>query len=508
MNPQRISHLLGVVIGVLAATMTSGIAIALLYGDDKSFKAFSAAVAVTAAVSAAFYFYGRSDPSRYDDRPGSQDLHPREAIVVVCFSWIIVCVLGGLPYMFDGTFQSYDDAFYESVAGFTTTGSTVLVEIEHSLSQAGHFWRCLTHWLGGMGIVMLFVAIFPQLGVGGKHLFKSEVPGPITEGLRPKIKETSTALWKIYMILTLLNFGLLIFPGGMNWFDAICHAFSTLGTGGFSTENASVGQYRSVPIDVITTLFMLLAGVNFSLYYLALIQGHTKRALRDRELWTYAGIVVFSTLAISLSLWLNADALNARPEHPEGVDYNNFFQSLRYGAFQVAAIITTTGFGTDNFDQWSPFSKLLLVFIMFMGGCAGSTAGGIKVFRVLVIFKAAILEAYHSFRPKAVKALRVGTTIIPHETVHNIVVFFAVFIFIFVAATLFVAAFGHDIVTSATATVACLASIGPGLGKVNGASNFAFFEPPVKIVLSFCMILGRLELFTLLVLLMPSFWRR
>lgn len=507
MNPKRISRLLGVVLGVLASAMSSGVLISLLYNDSQSLWAFIASCSLTALAGFAFSLYGKVGAGASKAGPSGELLQPREAMVIVSLSWIFLGIFGGLPYLFDGSFHAFEDAFFESCAGFTTTGSSVLPEINQTLSMAGHFWRCLTHWLGGMGIVVLFVAIFPELGVGGKHLFKSEVPGPITEGLRPKIRETSTALWQVYIGLTGLCAASL-WVAGMDWFDATTHAFSILGTGGFSTRNGSMGEFQSAPMDWISTLFMFLAGANFSLYYLGIFQAQTKKALQDRELWMYAGVTVAAGLAVSFSLWWDAGRLMERPNHPVGADYNDFITALRFGFFQVASVMTTTGLGTDNFDQWSEFNRTLLVMLMFMGGCAGSTSGGLKVFRVLVLFKVMWIEIYRSYRPAAVRALRVGSSVIPQQTVHSIVVFFSVFLMIVVGVTLFLTAMGYDLVTSCTAVVASLASVGPGLGQVNIAANYGFFDPLSKVVLSLCMILGRLELFTVLVLLLPSFWRR
>ena len=493
LSPHRISRQIGTLLLILAAFMASGILIGLIFQDFKSVLAFATAVTITALSGLAFFQFGRRADS---------GLSRRDAIVVVSLSWIFIGVFGGLPYLFDGTFTRFEDAYFETISGFSTTGATVLVEIEGGLSKAGHFWRTLTHWLGGMGIIVLFVAVFPHLGVGGKFLFKSEVPGPIVEGLKPKIKETSKALWFIYSALTLVNFLLLWLISGMDWFDAICHAFATLATGGFSTKNSSIGYWQATPsVDVITTIFMFLAGINFALYYLAMIQGGLKRAVRDRELWLYSGLTIAAIILATAFLVAGSSPLD---EH----DYSNPITALRYASFQVIAVVTTTGFGTANFDTWAPFLKLMLFFLMFMGGSAGSTAGGLKVFRVLVLIKACKNEIYRAFRPESVRALRVGDSVIRPEIVHTIVVFFAIFVLIFVATTLFIAAFGYDMVTSASATIACLASIGPGLAKVNAVSNYEFFEAPIKVVLSLCMILGRLELFTALVLLVPSFWRR
>lgn len=505
MNPKRISRLLGVVMGVLSGAMSSGVLISLLVGDRQSLWAFGGSCALTALVGLGFWWFGRGH-GRATGKEGEL-LQPREAIVVVSLSWLLVGLFGGVPYLLDGSMTSFADAFFEACAGFTTTGSTILPEINQTLSQAGHFWRMLTHWMGGMGIVVLFVAIFPELGVGGKHLFKNEVSGPITEGLRPKIRETSAALWRIYIGLTVVN-TLALWGAGMGWFEALLHAFSTMSSGGFSTRNGSMGEFGSPLIDWITVAFMFAAGVNFTLYYMALFQNQARTALRDRELWMYLGVTLAAGLVISGSLWLDAERLMARPNHPVGADYHSVWTALRYGVFQTVSVITTTGLGTDNFDDWSELCRTLLVMLMFMGGCAGSTSGGMKVFRVLVLFKVVGIEVYRSFRPAAVRALRVGSQVVPEQTVHTIVVFVALFVMIFAAATLFVAAHGHDMITSATAVLGSLTSVGPGLGKVNGASNYGFFEPSVKVALSGCMILGRLELFTVLVLLMPSFWRR
>lgn len=492
LSARRISYLLGRLIILLGATMLSSVVVGFVYQDMKSVIAFGAAGGATIVAGTTFWAWGR--------RSRKEAISRRDAIVVVGLSWVFIGMFGGLPYLLDGTFASFENAFFEAVSGFSTTGATVLTEIEGSLSMAGHFWRCLTHWLGGIGIVVLFVAIFPQLGVGGKLLFKSEVPGPIVEGLKPKIRETSWSLLYVYAGLTVIDF-LLLWAAGMTWFDAICHAFSTLGTGGFSTKNASIGHWADTPaIDVITTVFMVVAGVNFALYYLAVFQRRPRAALADRELWMYVGITLGAMAFATLWLWI----FNG----PGDQDYSSIWDALRYGTFQVAAIVTTTGFGTDNFNEWAPVLKWMLVMLMFIGGCAGSTAGGMKVFRIFVLIKACFNEVYRAFRPESVRALRVGHSIIKPEVVHTIVVFFALYLCIWASVALFVAAHGYDLVTAATATVACLASIGPGLGEVNAAGNFAHFPAQVKIVLSMCMILGRLELFTVLVLLVPSFWRR
>ncbi len=481
MNLRIIARLLGILMCVLALTMATALGWTLYYDEPGATRAFVLAAALTLAFGLVLYFYGRREVGT---------IGRREALVVVTLSWFLIGLFGALPYMFDGAFTSFADAFFETVSGFTTTGSTVLTDIE-SLSYGVHYWRCLTHWLGGMGIVVLFIAIFPQLGVGAKHLFKSEVPGPITEGLKPKIKETASTLWKIYLGLTLIEAGLLYWAG-MSAFDAVCHAFATLATGGFSTKNGSVADFQSVPIDLIITFFMFLAGVNFSLYYLA-IRGKVGALFKDTEFRVYAGIVVIATLVITV---------NILALHP------NVFQALRYAVFQVVAIVTTTGFGTDNFDAWPPFAKLLLVALMFVGGSAGSTAGGMKVSRVIVVVKAAFIEIYKTFRPQAVKKVKLGRSVIPDPITRSIFGFFVLFLGVFVVGTLFMGLLGLDIVTAATSVIATLGNIGPGLARVGSIENFAFIPTVGKVFLSLCMILGRLELYTVLVLFLPDFWKR
>ena len=481
MNYPMISKLLGTLLCVLALAMATSIGWSLYYGEAETVVALGMASGLTFLVGGGMYLYGRRERGT---------ISRREALIVVALSWVLIGLFGALPYMFDGSFTNFADAFFEAVSGFTTTGSTVLVEIE-ALSYGVHFWRSMTHWLGGMGIIVLFIAIFPQLGVGAKHLFKSEVPGPITEGLKPKIKETASVLWKIYVGLTVIE-ALLLYFAGMSVFDAVCHSMATLATGGFSTKNGSVADFESVPIDLIITFFMFLAGINFGLYFL-FIRGKMTALFKDIEFRVYAGVTLLATLAI---------AINILTIHPD------FLQALRYAVFQVVGVMTTTGFGTDNFDVWPPFSKLLLVFLMFMGGMAGSTAGGMKVSRIIVLVKAALNEVYKTFRPNAVRKVKLGRSVMPDPVIKSIFGFFVLFMMTFVIASLIMGLLGLDVVTATTAVVATLANIGPGLARVGSIENFAFIPSVGKIVLSICMILGRLELYTVLVLFLPHFWKR
>lgn len=481
MNYKIIARLLGILMIVLALVMTTSIAWTIYFREPKTTLAFVLSSVVTLLFGFGFYYLGRRELGA---------IGRREALLVVTVSWFLTGLFGAIPYMLDGAFTNFADAFFETVSGFTTTGSTVLTNIE-SLSHGLHYWRTLTHWLGGMGIIVLFIAIFPQLGVGAKHLFKSEVPGPITEGLKPKIKETASTLWKIYLGLTVAECGLLYFAG-MDFFDSLCHSFATLATGGYSTKNASIAHYNSATIDLIITVFMFFAGINFALYYLFL-KGNFTALFKDKEFHVYVTIVAAATLVIAL------DILAIHP---------NILDALRYAVFQVVAIVTTTGFGTDNFDAYPHFSKLLLVTLMFVGGSAGSTAGGMKISRLMVVSKAAFIEIYTAFRPQAVRAVKIGRSVMSDDVVKSIFGFFTIFIFVFVFGSLFMGLLGLDIVTATTSVVATLANIGPGLAKVGSIENFAFIPTAGKIFLSLCMILGRLELYTVLVLMVPDFWKR
>lgn len=481
MNYRVVSRLLGILLIVLSLLMATALFWTIYYSESGTTRTFVVSSLITMLAGIGLYLPGR--------REGGS-IGRREALLVVTASWVFVGCAGGLPYLLDGAFTNPADAYFESVSGFTTTGSTVLTDVE-SLSNGLHYWRTLTHWLGGMGIIVLFIAIFPQLGVGAKHLFKSEVPGPITEGLKPKIRETASLLWKIYVGLTALECGLL-YLAGMDLFQSICHSFATMATGGFSTKNASIAYFHSAEIDFVVTIFMFLAGVNFSIYY-AIIKGRVGILLRDSELRVYLMMVLIATVVVS------ADILSL---------HGDLLKAVRYGSFQVVAIVTTTGFGTDNFDAYPSFSKLLLIALMFIGGSAGSTAGGMKVSRIMVLAKAASVEIYRVFRPRAVRSVRLGKSVIPEETTRSILGFFAIAIFVFVLGSIFMGLLGLDVISATTSVVATLFNIGPGLGRVGSLENFAFIPTAGKIFLSFCMILGRLEFYTILVLLVPDFWRR
>ena len=486
MNYRRIFRLLGRLIMVLAGCMATSIPWALYYDTMASVQAFGICTAITTVCGGLMVWVGRHETGT---------IHRSEAILLVALSWFLLGLFGGIPYLADGAVTNPADAYFEAISGFTTTGSTILLDIAGQ-SRALHWWRSMTHWLGGMGIVVLFVAIFPQLGVGGKFLFKSEVPGPITEGLKPKIKQTASTLWWIYCALTAAC-AIALWLAGMDVHESICHAFATLATGGFSTRNGSVGEYNSALIDYIIIFFMFLAGINFGLYFNIWL-GRARSVLKDRELHVYVILILVAALIITLNIWKTEPLMK----------HESLLDAFRFALFQVVGVITTTGFGTDNFNLYPPLSKLLLVTLMFVGGMAGSTAGGMKIIRFIVVFKAIYVEIHRVFRPQVVMAVRVGRSVIPPETTSGILGFFAIGILTFVAASLYMGFLGLDIVTATTSVAATLFNIGPGLAKVGTIESFAFIPTSGKVVLSFCMILGRLEFLTILVLFLPEFWKR
>jgi len=481
MDYKAIAKMLGALLLGVAVFMLVSALIALLYREFPALLSLAGSAVITAGLGGGLYTYGRQ---------AKQNFFAREAVAMVTLGWFAVSLLGALPYLFSGTIVNIPSAIFESASGFTTTGSTVITDIE-VCAKGILFWRSLTQWLGGMGIIVLFIAIFPQMGAGARHLFKSEVPGPSSEGLRPKLKETASLLWKIYLGITFTEFVALMFCG-LNAYDAACHSLACMATGGFSTRNASVGYYDSAAVDLVVTFFMFLAGVNFSLYYL-LLRDKTRAFWKDTEFRVYVILIAVCTVIVTLFILPQKESI---------------LQAARYAVFQVVALLTTTGFGTDDFNVYPPFARILLVILMFLGASAGSTAGGMKLARIIIIIKAAYRELYKIFFPHAVISVKMGKATVNEDVVRMALVFFALFILSFTIGTLFMSALGLELETAFSSVVATLANIGPGLDQVGSTENYAFIPAIGKLFLSFCMILGRLELFTVLVLLIPDFWKR
>ncbi|MFH1811281.1 MAG: TrkH family potassium uptake protein [Pseudomonadota bacterium] len=482
MNRRRVLALTGRLLLVEALFLLAPLGLAVVDGEQRVWAAYLAAAAITTACAMLFIFVGRH--TRNDD------LHRKDAFGTVALTWLCLGVFGGLPFVLDGSIPDPAGALFEAFSGFTTTGATVVADVG-ALNRATNLWRCLMHWLGGMGVVVLFVAVFPQVGIGAKQLFRTEVPGPSSEGLKPRIKQTALTLWWLYAALTALCV-LALWALDMPLYDAVVHAFSTLGTGGFSNRSASIGHYQSAGVDWVTSLFMLLAGLNFGLYYGA-VRGRWRELLSNSELRFYLLANAVLVAVVSATIWTRHDGL---------------LDTLRYSVFQVLAVTTTTGFMTEDFDTYSDLARLMLFFAMFMGGCAGSTAGGLKAIRVLLLLRLAGREILSAVQPQAVRALRLGDHVVPEAVLSGVLVFTSTYLLLFSAGAVTMVALGQDLVTGASATIACLSSIGPGLAGVGPAQNFGDIPAVGKLVLSFCMLAGRLELFALFAVFSPACWRR
>ncbi|MCH6551496.1 MAG: TrkH family potassium uptake protein [Planctomycetes bacterium] len=451
----------------------------------------------------------------FGTRKGSGQLGRREALLLVAAAWLIGAAFAALPYFLwaqlhfdDATahpFRSFADCYFEAMSGLTTTGATVLTDIE-AIPPSLLLWRAFTQWLGGLGIVVMFVAVLPTVGLGGKRLFLVEAPGPTTEGLQPHIRQTARVLLGIYLALTAAQI-LALLVAGLTVFDSICHTFTTVATAGFSTQNASVGGYQSQAVEIIVGVFMVLGAVNFGLYF-ALVRGKFKNPLRDPELRTYLGLLLVGSAMVTLLL-VGHPITTTTGQTTDG----SLGSAIRYGVFNVVAIGTTTGYATADTNTWPLPAKAVLVIMMFIGGSAGSTAGGLKVIRVWIAFKVMLSEIEHVFRPNVVRTVRVGNTIIHDDLKLATVSYLLGIVVLFAIGSLIVMVLeqsfgqGCDYPTAASASLACLCTIGPGLARVGAIENYGWMTPSTKIVLAVLMALGRLEVFAIIVLFTPRFWR-
>jgi trk system potassium uptake protein len=455
-----------------------------LYYRDAGIMPLAESCLVTVIAGLLLYFSFRSK------EPAGAVSH-REGMAATALGWFAAGLFGALPFYFSGVFASPVDCLFESFSGFTTTGASILTDIE-SLPKGLLFWRSLTHWLGGMGIIVLSLAILPFLGVGGMQLYKAEVPGPAPDKLRPRIKDTAMLLWKVYILFSGLQTVLLIL-GGMDLFDALCHTFGTMATGGFSTKNASIAYYDSVYIHAVITIFMLIAGINFVLHF-HLLRGKPQVMWRDPECRFFIGLFLMFTIITALSIY--------------GVHYPSVGKSLQYGAFQVASILTTTGYATADFEFWPPLPQCILLLCMFIGGSAGSTGGGIKCMRILLLLRHAYQEIFRLIHPRAVIRVKLGAQVVSPEVLSGIWGFFVLWLGLLFVSVFLVAATGVDVLTSFASVLACIGNIGPGLGAVGPSENYAMIPTLAKMVLMLCMLLGRLEIFTVIILFIPEFYRK
>lgn len=485
-----ISGILGGLIFCLGAALLLPFLVALLY-SEASWSSFLVTAVVAMLLGAVLFILFQP----------KQELRMREAFLIVTLAWFVGSLVGAFPFILSGALESYTDAVFETMSGLSTTGATILGGITHEgilnpnieeLDKSLLFWRSLSHWLGGMGIIVLTLALLPLLGIGGMELYQAEYSGSTSDKLTPRIQETAFLLWSVYVGLTFVQFLLLWAHPSMDWFEAINHAFSTLATGGFSTQNDSIIGFNSVYIDVIVIIFMFLAGINFALHY-RLFTGNSKSFFENREIRFYTLLTLLFIFLISGGLWI--------------VDNYSFGDALRFGSFQVLAILTTTGFGTDDYALWMPFSSFLLFLLFFTGGCAGSTGGGIKMIRLMIIAKNVGREFKQILHPQAVLPIRMGNRVIESSTLKTILGFFVVYFIIFAVGAVIMSFMGYDFMSSMGASIASLGNIGPAWGDFGPTDNYAGVPIFGKWVLLILMMIGRLELFTVLVIFTPWFWK-
>lgn len=479
MNYKMVFHIIGRILLVEALLLAVPLAVSLIYRED-IILAYVLPILLLIATGLALGY----------KQPKNSAIYAKEGFFVVSLSWIVISLFGALPFWLSGAIPSYLDSFFETVSGFTTTGASILAEVE-SLPMSLLFWRSFTHWVGGMGILVFVLAILPKVETSSIYLMKAEVPGPQVGKLVSKTKLTARILYGIYIILTLIQI-LFLLAGGMPLFDSITNAFATAGTGGFSIKNASIGAYHSAYIDWIITIFMILFGINFNLFYFV-ISGQLIAALKSEELRWYIGIIAGAALLI---------AGNILPL------YGNIGEALRHSSFQVASIITTTGFATVDFNAWPTFSKGLLVLLMFLGACAGSTGGGLKISRVVMLVKSAVRELRHYLNPRSVMSVKFEHKTVDSAVIGGVHLYFVIYAILFVVSVFLMGLDQFDLITNFTSVASCINNVGPGLELVGPMGNYSAFSPLSKLLLSFDMLAGRLELIPMLILFSSKIWKK
>jgi trk/ktr system potassium uptake protein len=477
-----ILNIIGILTFFFGLTMLFPLIVGLYY-QDSSVIPLLESMGITALAGLIVYLIFRKDRVEV--------ISQREGMAIVAVGWTVVGFCGAIPFYLGDGFYTFTDAFFESVSGFTTTGASILTNIE-AVSKGLLFWRSFIQWLGGMGIIVLSVAILPFLGVGGMQLYKAEVPSPVPDKLKPRIRDTAKILWQVYALISLAQVILLLL-GGMSLFDALCHTFTTMPTGGFSTRNASVAHYDSVYFDCVIILFMLLAGINFSLHY-QMLRGKTLAFWQDSECRFFLGTVLVLVCLVGWDVFKSV--------------YATIGEALRYGAFQVVSIVTTTGFATADYEQWPAMSQLILLLSMFIGASAGSTGGGMKCLRIMLCFKYCYKELFSLVHPRAVSLIKIGGKTVPDDVMRSVLGFMALYVGLFAISSVVLAGTGVDFITAIGAVAASIGNIGPGFGMVGPAENYAAIPAFGKWLLAWCMLLGRLEIFTVIILVVPEFWRK
>ncbi len=493
LNYKVILHIMGLLLLFNGGFMLTSVVVSWYYDDGVTLQLSTAAL-LTLFLAILLMFTTRGH---------SKELKKRDGYVIVTFGWIFMALSGTLPYILSEAIPGFTNAFFETMSGYTTTGATILTDIE-SVPRGILFWRSLTHWLGGMGIIVLAIAILPLLGIGGMQLFAAEAPGPSADKLKPRITDTAKRLWLIYLSYTVAE-TILLKVAGMSFFDAINHSFSTLSTGGFSTKNASLAYWNDQPvIQYIVIIFMFFAGSNFVLSYFA-FKGKIQKILHDDEFkWYFIFIAVFTGIA-ALIIYFQADVSVSSIDHP--MVWGEAESAFRHSLFQVLTIVTTTGFISADYTLWTPFLSVLFFGLMFLGGSAGSTAGGVKVMRHLIMIRNGIIEFKRSLHPNAVLPVRYNGKSINKEIVFNILGFFILYMLAFIIGSLGFALMGIDFQTAIGGAASSLGNIGPALGNLGPINNYDILPPLGKWWSAFLMLIGRLELFTVLILFTPFFWR-
>ena len=493
LNFKVILHVMGLLLICNGGFMLLSVLISFIYKDGVTLG-MSAAALVTLLIGTLLMFTTRGH---------RKELKVREGYIIVSFGWIFMALSGSLPYVMTKAIPDFTNAFFETMSGYTTTGASILNDIE-SIPKGVLFWRSLTHWIGGMGIIVLAIAILPLLGIGGMQLFAAESPGPSADKLKPRITDTAKRLWLIYVSYTAAE-TLLLMLAGMDFFDAINHAFSTLSTGGFSTKNASMAYWNDNPmIQYIIILFMFLAGSNFVMSYFA-FKGRGQRVLQDDEFKWYFYFVAAFTIISSLIVYFQADVSLSSIDHP--MIWGEGESAFRHSLFQVLTVITTTGFVSADFTMWTPFLTIFYFGMFFLGGCAGSTAGGVKVMRHIIMIRNGLIEFKRTLHPNAILPVRFNKKSINSGIVFNIQGFFILYMLSFIIGAVVLAALGLDFETAIGGAASSLGNIGPAFGALSPVNNFDLLPDFGKWWCSFLMLIGRLELFTVLIILTPFFWR-
>jgi len=494
MNIPLVLHTLGTLFLLLSGILLIPFGVSLFYGTREEIWAFVFSLIASGFTGLVF---------KYFLKPKKEDITIREGLAIVAFWWMFCALFGALPYWFSGTCDTFCDSYFESMSGLTTTGASIFSDIE-ALPRGILFWRSMTQWLGGMGIVVFFVAILPTIGVGGHKLFSAEAPDLTTDKIKPRIAQTAKILWVIYLSLTAILIPFLWF-GGMEFFDAVCHSFTTVSTGGFSTKNQSIAAFDSLFIEIVIMVFAFIAGCNFILYY-QLVTGKFKKVLANSEIRFFVSLMLCAICLVTLALFFfDSTSYNGGVKDHK---YDSIGGSLRYAAFQAVSIMTSAGYCNADFDLWPDFCRVFLVLLMFIGGCAGSTAGGMKVARIMLLCKSGVRELFHVLRPRAIMHVKLSGKPVSEDIITNTLGFIVINLGLFGVFSLILTIFGTELITSFSAIASMMSNVGPALADAGATKNYSGIAYPCKWVLIFAMLVGRLEIYTVILIFLPLTWKK